>query len=1136
MCFDRLSGMKKWIPYIFLVISNFAWAQIVPVQNSVLSEGNWYKFSLSEPGIYKITGAELASWGVNLSNIDAGGLQLYGVPEGIIPQSNDVDFPIDLKELAILTSSSNNFTANDYILFYSTGTHRFELDPDKETFFLQKNIYSDQSYYYLRVDGNNGKRVVSTSNLWDGTNLITDYENGGWVEEDLENLRSSGRQWFGQKFSGTNLSQKYPFPNLSPVSNSLIKVIPVLVGKSYKNASFDIEIDGFTLGNIPFDAVSDYYYDIKGRIVTDTLEINAGLATNPLEVNIIFNENTTAKLSQGYMDKLVVHSVDGLSADTDQYSFRSLKALQNPVSNYQLQAYNYDQLWDVSDPFNPKSQNYNINGEFMEFGNTGNEVREYVVFRSNVSLNKVEYIENLSNQDIKGLPIADFIIITAPEFESQAEALANLRRSHDGLQVNVVKTSEVYNEFSAGRPDPTAIRNYVRYMYWRSDGVNVLENLLLFGKGTFDYKDILKQGRNFVPIYQSRNSLNPLKTYGSDDYYTFLEPGEGEWSEFDNHDSEIGVGRLPVKSEQEAWNVVNKLKLYASYPKTLDSWRKKVIFVADDGDDNTHHINSEQLAELVDTLYSGIHPEKVYLDMFQQNLTGGGEKSKEMEAALKESINNGGLVINYTGHGGYQGWMQESVLDKIDADNWRNLDNLPLFVTATCEFGQHDSPLIISVGEYTLVNPDGGGIGLITSSRPVYARTNFKLNKAFYKEVFKLENGEYHRLGEVFRRTKNSSMEGVNNRNFALLGDPSMKLAYPENRIAITSVNEMNPDETSISALSNVSVTGEIRGVDNQVIDNFNGEVNIRIFDKPLVRKTLGDENSPFPYENWEVLLFNGNATVQNGRFNLEFIVPKNILYQEGTGKVLMFAISDDQSMDASGSEFKLKIGGSSTVNIGDNNPPDISVYMDDRDFKWGGITGKNPYILVDLFDESGIATTGLGVGHDLKAILDDSITFELNHFYTAKKDTYQEGVVYMQLKNLAVGRHHIKVEAWDILNNGNSAELEFVVSNDNQLKIFHVKSNPNPFRNSSVVSFRHSRTGENLKVMANLVSLTGQTVFSQEFYVRKADATVDLWEWNGENNDGQLVDKGMYIVLLTVQSEKDGTVDRSYGKIIYLE
>jgi hypothetical protein len=653
----------------------------------------------------------------------------------------------------------------------------------------------------------------------------------------------------------------------------------------------------------------------------------------------------------------------------------------------------------------------------------------------------------------------------------------------------------------------------------------------LIGKASYDYKNRVIDNLNFVPTYESRNSLHPVDTYCSDDYFGFLENHEGQWNEEPavNHSMDVSVGRIPVKRAEEMSDVVDKIIRYESSLTLQGAWQKEIVFVADDGDGSLHQDDADQLAESIDNDHSEFDVSKIYLDQYPQISRPAGTISPETNEAILKSINKGVLILNYTGHGGARLLAQEKIFDDLMIEKLEN-ERLPLMITATCEFGKADDPIIISGAELCLLRKNGGAIGLVTTGRPVEAGSNFILNKAFYDAFFQQEDNNPLTLGEIFRRTKNASLSGVSNRNFSLIGDPELQLALPSRNIVVNTITTESGSVT-LKSLSTVTVSGEIRDEDG-IDESFNGVLEGVLFDKEVSFQTLGDEDPPYTYNQWYNRLFRGQASVENGIFEFSFVVPKNIAYQVAAGKLSLYARDSARDLSASGYSKSFDVGLSESNPAADNAPPIISLFVGDTTFISGGITTPNTTLVARLRDAHGINISGYGIGNSLTAILDGE-SFTLNDFYIADVNDFTRGTVTFPLENLTAGRHTLTLKAWDTYNNPAQATIEFLVTETDNLIIESFGNYPNPFRTTTKLSFTHNRSGDDLEGTLVLYDITGHILHTAEFSVPSSSYQVDLLELTQGVNFAKNQSGGLYFARLSVRSLTNGSKNEQVTKLI---
>ena len=1110
-------------------------------QQSVLRSGDWYKLAIEKTGVYRISFDLLKKMGVDPGKINPQHLKVYGQGGGMLPQPNHISRPVDLIENAIFVSgeSDGTFDKPDFILFYAEGADKVEYDVSRNVFHYENNIYSDKNFYFLTIGEDPGKRISTSENIEGSFPLINTFNDYAYHEIDKYNIERSGREWFGEKFGPTNsYTLTFTIPGITP--GSTLKVVSDVMGQTYTAASFRVFFNNVSIAEQKILPVPNGRYSVKGLHNRDTVTVIVGdvNAVNRSSHEVKYEFVKGSGFSQGYLDFILLNVTRNLSLYNNQTIFVSQASLSNPVSTFQITNVTKDaHLWDISDPYNIRSQVYNVNEDVGTFSIATDQLKKLIVF--NNTFPEPVFVSKIENQNLLGLTTPNLLIITHPSFKEEANRLAAHRQGTENWSVQVVTTEEIYHEFSSGRQDVSALRDFAKHLWDKSP--TSLKAILLFGKGSYDYKDRLMNNTNFVPTYQSRNSLHPLQTYSSDDYFTFLETNEGAWTESppQHHTLDVGVGRLPVTSVEEAKNVVDKIIDYDTNQKTFGAWRKKIVFVADDGNSedgftSLHQYQADQLANTIEQSNPAFDTRKIFMGSYKKNVQPNGETVPEMADDIKRSFDQGALIINFTGHGSEVIWTDERIFtDKTIAELTN--DRYPFLVTATCEFGRQDDPLQISSAERSVTKKDAGAIGLVTTARPVNATTNFNLNEAFYESLFEQSTDGYATIGEVFQKTKNNSTSGVANRNFSLIGDPSMALALPDYSVNVTEVKTATGSDT-LKALSTVTAKGQVQRLDGVKLDSFNGTVEATLFDKETEFVTIGKNNPAFVYKQWDNALFRGQATVKDGAFEFTFVMPKNIAYQIEGGKFSFYAFDPDSGMDAKGVSTSLKIGGSEKSVTGDTTPPHIRLFMGDTTFVNGGVTMPNTHLIASLSDENGINISGYGIGNSIIAQLDnDTETFVLNEYYVSAMDTYTKGSIKFPILDLAPGKHILTVKAWDVYNNPAQATIDFLVTDGETLVIESFGNYPNPFQQNTSLFFTHNRSGDDLKAQLFIYSLAGEMIKSAEISIAESEYRVNLMELNTLEDSGKKLSPGLYLVRLIVRSMTNGSKNEQVAKLIVL-
>lgn len=1084
----------------------------------------WLQFKVKENGIYRITFNDLKKAGIDPSGINPSNIQLFAFPTGMLPQQNSIARPDGNVEVAITVT-------DDGILFYGEGSDKCSFKNTKSIFEYENNIYTDVNYYFLRVGDAQGSRIAKSSLNAGGHPVVDEYMDYGYYETDQYNDLKSGRDWFGEQFDAkTEITIRFTLPGIVP--NSDIRFVSNLMAQSYQYSYFRIAWNNNEILNKQMDTIPQTTYGAKGFIGVDTVTLNASNVGAPSvsdqDIKINFTKGGGNR-SVGYLN-YILFTLKRKIAMYNSTTFIHVPSNDNAVSDIEVASLASDAIvWDVTDPFHVVEMNLSSSGDAGRFASSTDVNHTFVAFTKS-DAKTAEFVGNVPVQDLHGMATPSLIIVSHLDFLSEANRLAAHRTSTYGIDVKVVTTQQVYNEFSGGRPDLTAIRDFVRRLYLQTPGQ--LKNLLLFGRGSYDYKDRIFNNSNFVPIYQSRNSLEPLLTYSSDDYYGFLEDGEGFWSETlnGNHTLDIGVGRLPVASMEQATNVVDKL---IAYDKTSERslWKQRILFVADDGDWNIHQQQAEDLAELFETTYKNYSTSKVYLDAFEQDPVSAGQVSPKAKAALALELNRGYDIINYTGHGSERVWMQERILDQDTPLGMRNKGRLPLFLTATCEFGRHDDPLLTSTAEMLLNKKEDGAIGLVTTARPVNTITNSVLNKAFYAALFE-QTATDKDLGAIFRKTKNNSASGVANRNFSLLGDPSMHFDTPKETAVVTSIQTSDGSDV-LKALSKITLIGEIRN-NNVLSSDFDGTIDIELFDRRSDHVTLGDESSPFPYRLWDHSLFRGKARVVDGEFAAEFILPEGVSEEIQKGKLILYAYTSDHSREAQGTLQNIQVGGTDPNPGADATGPSIELFMGDSTFVNGGYTNSDTYLVGKLYDKSGLNISGYGNG-TMTATLDGNKTFVVNDYFIANVDDFTTGWFSYPISDLEEGQHTITFTAADTHGNPGTGSVTFIVGADGALVVEDLYAYPNPFSQGTpaTIEFRHNRAGEDLEIQVAIYDVLGQLADHRDFTVASSMYRVTLFEWSGFSPLGTKMGNGVYLLKVVVRSVSDGAKNDKIARLI---
>ncbi len=1125
-------------------------------EHSQLSEGTWLKFATGQEGIFRIGYSDLVASGVNPDTLIFSDLQLYGNGGRMLPFDNDTDRPLDLPLLKVETQGEEDgvFNSEDAIFFHSSGVDSWNWNGSSERWSHEKHNWSDSAYYYLRIDGPSnliGSRIdnpiannLPISQEW-STHLARRFH-----EVESQNIAQSGREFYGEHFTYLG-SQIYGFSFN----------IPNLVGDT---GWVDARIAGRTLGatsdftllcNGEESQTSDISLSESSLLLAQkrNLSIAVEMPGDGIDVQLSFAPGNES--AQGWIDYVRVQAWQKLVVSSGQFYINGTRmtSFMNSARYTLENAESVDAVWDITNPLESVKVEIEDLGEELAFKANMDTTRRFVAFRHSAA-NEVRALGEVSKTDLHGLGHLDLVILTALPLDSAARRLAILHADR-GMRVAVVNQRQVFDAFSSGSPDPTAIKMLM--MMLRDRATNTEDEpkyLTLMGDGTFLNRNLHPDGINII-TFQSSNSESTVSSYVTDDYFGLLEDGMGE-SPGDK--LAIGVGRIPATDLSQALGFVSKVETYLgasgeSSPTAeceaggessiYGSWRNRIIFVTDDQDGNNndgwrHMSDSEVHSARVSQEHNEYDIIKIYPDSYIQEATPGGERYNAAEADIARKVQEGALIIDYIGHGGARGWAHERILNTTTIREWTNKNRLPVFMTATCELSRYDDPEVESAGEMLIFNPDGGSVGMLTTTRTVFSGGNQELNTAFFKTVLDEDSGtgQLRCLGDICKDTKNSpDVTSVTNmRNFSLLGDPAMLLAYPAYNVFFTEI----PD--TIRSLDLVKMRGYVGTSSGDTLEEFNGQIYPTVFDKRSELSTLDNDDvaGEFNYTMYRNVIHKGLASVVNGIFEFEFVVPRDIDYTYGNGRVSCYAISENNetTTDAHGASEEFIIGGTSSSLSIDDLGPQVSLYMNDSLFIEGGVTSEDPWLYARVFDESGINTVGNGIGHDLKAVLDDSYDspYVLNTYFTADLDTYKSGTVRFPFNDLEDGEHILEFKVWDVQNNSATALTSFIVVNSFDVALESVIAYPNPA--SSHVSFRvaHNQVCNLVEAEVEIYDASGRTVKVFKKDLVSHGSLTDVASWNLIDGSGADVPAGLYLFKIKMTKE-NGTYAQYGSKLVVL-
>ena len=1097
------------------------------VRQSVLAHHTWHKIAVGGEGVFRLDYTTLADMGIDMANLDPRHIRIFGNESGSLGETNSDARPDDLTELAILVDDGGDgsFDDGDFALFYGQEPTRWILKPnDSRVYERDRNYYTDTTYYYLCVDsGTDGLRIASQASApIDSANaIITEFPDFIWHEKELFSPSYIGRNWFGEMITeqDTLLEIQFILPNLSKDKTVYVKA--QLMAQSRKQsthysiwANQNLLVNNGSIGAIPSDG---YSYGVMAKV---DKQMFVDSDTVRFAVGMVPNGNGHFML----LDFVEMYFWRQLKRVGGLFPFRlSPGQFGDGVSAIWVQNVdNSSVLWDVTNPLRPAMQQGLLSADNFVFATVGKAERRFFMFDPAAAL-PIGSWQPVANQNLHAIDEADAIIFTIPTLWEQANQLADFHLEKDGLVSVVVDVNEVYNEFSTGIPDPTALRDFVRMVYNRSH--QRLKYVVLFGKASSDARNLSGYGRDFVPCYEEKyNSEQLRKNICTDDYFGLMDPAEGNEAA---GRLDLGIGRIPVATTQEADAMIRKTKRYYDIATMNGEWKTEYMLLA--GDDSEVYMNTGETAHsITDTMAHAVNVRKIYPMSYPIVQTPAGNRIPEAHDELIEAFNKGFLAMNYSGHGGVKGLTSVALLSLSDFPLLHNADRLPFVFTATCEFAKYDNPTFVSAGEQLYLVNDGGAGTLFTSSRPTNAQFNERLTKALMKALYRRDpEGKPMRFGDIIKAAKadqlnyvTSYMTTEQNKSvvYLFIGDPMLRLPLPEENIATLKINGKDPATNAIElhAMSMVTIEGEVRKHDGNPDNDFNGRLWLRLFDKA----STAYESDSKHFTHFRDVIHKGCVSVKNGKFRASFQIPANINPDYGTPRFSYYAYDSIRGIDAMGVCDRLELGGTDPAMVPDDLGPQITFYWNTPDFKDGDLSERQGTLFADLYDAQGIYHYDFGLGRDILLGSNEQSfnNIVLNDRYEPALDDFRRGRVAIPIEGLKPGTYEFSLRVWDTQNNVSTAQLWFVVADD--VFLSGVANYPNPFSEETNICIKHSGDDGRFHVRMQVFDATGRHVATVEDQMNSHNESVGPLRWNGRDQFGNPLPSGLYLYRLTLTGE----------------
>ena len=1097
-------ALKYILTLLAVVLALPSWSQWAS-HRSVLADHTWYKIGVTSDGVYGLDYPSLQAWGIDVQQLDPSRIRMYGNVQGPLPESNAEERYDDLTEMAIqvIGEEDGSFDEGDRILFYGQGPVR--LTWTNNGFQYERNPYSDTVYYFMCVDGGgNGLRVEDgvAEPTTASTPSITMFPDCYYHECEEFSPFASGRTWFGDLFTRLDGPKDFEmnFPGLE--TESIASFETRVLGRSKPESSFHISLNGEVLASQEINKYGDYEY---GKLYTlDTL-----IFLNSEDVVLRYEFDPGEGNPMLFIDYFVFTFWRQLRYRGQQMGF-CLSPLQllTGLSKIVLEGMgNATVCWDVTDPLHPFRQLTETQDGVACFGVQGKAEHRCHLFELD-DIKTVASCRAIPNQNLHALEKAELLIITPRVFWEQAEALASFHLEQDGMDCVIVDVNEIYNEFSTGMMDPTALRDLIRMLYLRSEGQ--LKYVLLLGKGTHDFRNLKGVGNNYVPTYE--NSYNPCSETGSmctDDYYALMDEEEGF-----NCDGmvDLGVGRIPITTPEQGDAVMRKIRHYVDLDATHGEWKNNHLIMADN-DAKFYATYAEILDKILDTVWPIATVKKLYLDSYPVVNTPSGHRAPLAHQALMDYFEEGFNVMSYTGHGGVKNLSGEWVLAVSDILTLSNYDKLPFIHTATCEFSKFDKPDVVSGGELLLLNPNGGAIALLTTVRPTQAMTNQFMSRSVSKHLYEKPDGQSLRFGDFYRIAK-SDPEFYRKSNivYVLMGDPALRMSYP--------IRSVRTDQVSGSEL--ITVKGCIIDPEGSFDPRFNGVLDVKLYDQKSQYTTLGQFADPLDYAYYNDVLFEGKASVTNGRFELKIPLPATVSQGEGNPRVNYYAYDSIRKVDANGffDDFQLSV----PSEVNDFQGPEVKLYWNSPAFENGDVVSPSGTLYAELYDEHGIYHYNVSIGRDM--VMKSNVAgFEnkvVNDYYEPALDDYRRGRVSIPMGELEDGIYEFSLKVWDTWNNPTEVEMVMIVERNTLLA--QVQSYPNPFEEEVFFSFVDGELTEDLEVQLEVFDLLGRRVTLLQEHTASVSGVVPSIRWDGRGDGGHVLRPGVYAYRLSVTDSKGKT------------
>ncbi len=1075
---------------------------------SKLAEGKWVKISVPHSGVFQLTASQLKE--IGFQNIFK--VRVYGYGGALLAENLKRIHPDDLCEVPAYRSSEK-------LLFYGQGPLSWKEDEKKTIFHRIPNFYATAGYYFLTENEEPPLSMPIQSVTEPPVTTVTSFSERVVYEADEFSWGATGRELYeGYDYAYGN-TKHYSFL-LPGITQEKAYVSLAFAALSKSSTSVQVQANNHTLGTLLINGTNNQNDQAIESSYTGTWD--TGLAEN----TYITLTHTAPAGTPGRLNYLTINYRRALKQTYSYLAFRDLNT-RGQIVSYTIEGCEATtQIWDVTTPGNYTSMQGELRGNIFTFTGDNTSLREYVAVNTQATFETPAILGAVPNQNLHGLEKPDLVIIvpSSGALLAQAERLAEAHRKYDQMVVHVVTAAQVYNEFSSGTPDATAYRWFMKMFYERAGKEFGDVYLLLMGDCAYDNRMVSPLWKQMNPDdfllgYQSANSTQERYSYVSDDYLGILHTVNKLVLEEELMD--IAVGRFPVRNVEEARIAVDKTIRYMENKET-GPWKNRVIYAADDEDfgqgagiNHRFMIAANKLATYTEEAHPEMLVTRIFEDAYPREATAAGFTYPQATKHLLSMIESGVLLVNYTGHGGPLGWSEEFLLTIQQIRAMRN-SCLSVWVTATCDFCRFDD-LTYSAGEEAFLNPRGGAVALFTTSRIVYGTQNDALNARFNHYIFNKAQGSRLRLGDIMRLSKQDYRD-VNNLNFSLIGDPALRLAFPDHQVVLDTFNGEPVSDSALQMRAGdvITLRGHVADADGNLCTDFDGLVYPAVYDRKDTITTynhVGHSPKPYKYAQYQNKLFSGSDSVKAGNFEITFPVPLDISYSHLNGMINFYAVSS-RGEEGNGVFTDFVVGGTAPgATDSDGKGPDIYLYLNTPDFPAGGVVNPTPRLYAELIDEDGINAAGNGIGHDIQVSIDHSPlqTFVLNDYFQLAPGGYTRGTVHYQFDGLTEGDHTLYFTAWDTRNNSSTYELPFRVQATAAPMITGLTCYPVPAVTDLTFHFSHDRPGTDFVVQIEVFAFSGAPVWSHTLTDQSSDGYY-TYTWDLTSGQGNRLPPGVYL------------------------